>query len=178
MIASDLWEGLFINVQHEHLQHDITLGNIYRPPKKNDNNDVIQLFNAELRPIIDLFGKENKNCIITGDTNINLLKINERIKFQEYFDIFVSNGLFPKITYPTRFSKSEKRCTGTLIDHLFCKYLDGENCLSSGIFISSVSDHLLILLILILRKSQQFKSKYIKVYKNKENAMFNFQRCL
>ena len=142
MIASDLWTGLFINVQHEHLQHDITLGNIYRPPKKNDNNDVIQQFNAELRPIIDLFGKENKNCIITGDTNINLLKINERIKFQEYFDIFVSNGLFPKITYPTRLSKSEKRCTGTLIDHLFCKYLDGENCLSSGIFISSVSDHL------------------------------------
>ena len=142
MIASDLWEGLFINVQHEHLQHDITLGNIYRPPKKNANNDVIQQFNAEIRPIIDLFGKENKNCIITGDTNINLLKINDRIKFQEYFDIFVSNRLFPKITYPTRFSKSDKRCTGTLIDHLFCKYLDGENCLSSGIFISSVSDHL------------------------------------
>ena len=109
MTASDLWEGLFINVQHEHLEHDITLGNIYRPPKKNDNNDVIQQFNAELRPIIDLFGKENKNCIITGDTNINLLKTNERIKFQEYFNISLSKGLFPKITYPTRFSKSEKK---------------------------------------------------------------------
>ena len=94
MIASDLWEGLVINVKHEHLQHDITSGNIYKPPKKNDDNDVIQQFNAELRPIIDLFGKQNKNCITTGYTNLNLLKINEKIKFQEYFDIFVSNGLF------------------------------------------------------------------------------------
>ena len=45
----------------------------------------------------------NSNCIIAGDTNINLLKINERTKFQEYFDIFTTNGLFPKITLPTRY---------------------------------------------------------------------------
>ena len=126
MIASDLWEGLFTNKQHEHLPQNLTLGNIYRPPNKNDNNDVIHQFNSKSRPIIDQLGKEIKTCIITGD--MNLLKTNERIKFQEYFDIFVSNGLFPKITYPTRFSKSGKRCTGSLIDHLFCKYLDGENC--------------------------------------------------
>ena len=67
MIASDLWEGLFINIQHEHLPQILTLGNIYRPPKKNDNNDVIHQLNSELRPIIDQLGKENKNCIITGD---------------------------------------------------------------------------------------------------------------
>ena len=115
MIASDLWEGLFINIQHEHLPQNLTLGNIYGPQKKN-NNDVIHQFNTELRPIIDQLGKENKKCIITGNININFLKINEGIKFQEYFDIFVSNRLFLKITYPTRFSKSEKRCTGTLID--------------------------------------------------------------
>ena len=71
MIASDLWEGLFINIHHEHLPKDLTLGNIYMPPKKNDNNDVIHQFNTELRPIIDQLGKENKNCIITGDMNIN-----------------------------------------------------------------------------------------------------------
>ena len=94
MIASDSWEGLFINVQHEHLPQNLILGNIYRPPKKNDNGDVIHQFNSELRPIIDQLGKEIKNRIITGDMNITLLKINERIKFQEYFDIFVSNGLF------------------------------------------------------------------------------------
>ena len=73
MIASDLWEGLFINIHHEHLPQNLTLGNIYRPPKKNDNNDVIHQFNTELRPIFDQLGKENKNSIITGDMNINLL---------------------------------------------------------------------------------------------------------
>ena len=158
MIASDLWEGLFINMHHEHLPQNLTLGNIYRPPKKNDNNDVIHKFNTELRPIIDQLGKENKTCIITGDMNVNLSKINERIKLQEYFDIFVSNGLFP-----TRFSKSEKRCTGTLIDHLFCKYLDGENCLSSGIFIITVPDHLPYFAYLDMKKRSTMKTKLIKV---------------
>ena len=108
--------------------------------------------------------------------NVNLLKINERIKFQEYFDIFVSNGLFPKITYPTRFSKSEKRCNGTLIDHLFCKYLDGENCLSSDILISTVSDHLPYFVYLDMKKKSTVKTKLIKVYTNHENAMSNCQR--
>ena len=53
MIASDLWEGLFINRQYEHLPQNLTLGNIYRPPKKSDNNDVKHQFSTELRPIID-----------------------------------------------------------------------------------------------------------------------------
>ena len=58
MIASDLWEGIFINRQHEHLPQNLTLGNIYRPPKKSDNDDVKHQFNTQLRPIIDQSGKE------------------------------------------------------------------------------------------------------------------------
>ena len=98
------------------------------------------LSNEEIRPIVTQLSQERSNCIITGDTNINLLKVNERIKFQEYFDIFITNGLFPKITFPTRYNLN--RNTATLIDHLFCKFIDGENCISSGILISNISDHL------------------------------------
>ena len=56
------------------LAYDLWKGNIYRPPKKSDDNDVIQQFNTELHPLVDLFGNENKNCIVTSDTNINLFE--------------------------------------------------------------------------------------------------------
>ena len=64
--------------------------------------------------------KDSSNVIITGDFNIDLLQINERSEFQKYFDIFVTHGMFPKITVPTRFSKS----SAALIDQMFCKLKD------------------------------------------------------
>ena len=116
--------GLFIDIEHEGLDYKITLANIYRPPKINDNNTVLGEFNEEIRPIVTQLSQERSNCIITGDTNINVLKINERIKFQEYFDIFITNGLFPKIFFPTRYNLN--RNTATLKDHLFCKFIDND----------------------------------------------------
>ena len=69
------------------------------PPKDNDCNAVLTKFNDEIRTIVSQLSQENSNCIITGDTDINILQLNERTKFQEYFDIFITNGLFPKIPY-------------------------------------------------------------------------------
>ena len=52
-----------------------------------------------------------------GDFNIDLLQCEAREKFQEYFDIFLTNGLMPQITLPTRFSKKR----ATLIDQIFTR---------------------------------------------------------
>ncbi len=61
----------------------------------------------------------NVEAIITGDTNFDLLKINERQVFGDFFDTLSENSFYPKITLPTRFSNKH----GTLIDHLFCKLM-------------------------------------------------------
>ncbi len=61
--------------------------------------------------------KEKTESIITGDLNINLLKINERELISEFFDTLTANSFYPKITMPTRFSNKQ----GTLIDNIFCK---------------------------------------------------------
>ena len=54
---------------------------------------------------------ENKNeVIITGDVNINLLKINEKYIFCEFLKSLISHSYFPKITFPSKFS----RTSGTL----------------------------------------------------------------
>ena len=50
--------------------------------------------------------------------------MNTRIKYQAYFDQFVTNGFYPKIVQPCRFTKK----TGSVIDHTFCK-LSENTCL-------------------------------------------------
>ena len=55
--------------------------------------------------------------IIGGDFNIDLLKINEKPIFNEYFHLLISHGFIPKITLPTRLSEK----SGTLIDNFLCK---------------------------------------------------------
>ena len=59
--------------------------------------------------------ENKKEVIITGDFNINLLKINEKEIFCEFLKSLISHSYFPKITFPTRFS----RTIGTLIDNFF-----------------------------------------------------------
>ena len=98
------------------MRDKIMIGNIYRPPKHNNNNTTIDNFLNEFTPVISKMAKINTNIIITGDFNIDLLQMNERAKFQKYLDLFVTNCLFPLITLPTRTSKQ----SSTLIDQMFC----------------------------------------------------------
>ena len=61
----------------------------------------------ELNPVIDKLSNENSYAIFTGDFNINLLEINTRLKYQAFFDLFVTQSFYPKIVQPTRFTKKK-----------------------------------------------------------------------
>jgi len=78
---------------------------VYRPPRDNYSNTSIDNFLKPFAEIIISLKRENCTLMIGGDFNINLLHLDAREKFQEYFDLFVTNDLFPEITLPTRFSK-------------------------------------------------------------------------
>ncbi len=80
---------------------------------------------------------ENSECFITGDFNIDLLKLNEKEVFRDLFDSLTENSFYPKITLPTIFSNKH----GTLIDNLFCKLTDKTINTTSGILIKTFSDH-------------------------------------
>ncbi len=55
---------------------------------------------------------------MTGDFNIDLLKINDKHVIGEYFDMLTSHSFYPKITLPTRLTNNN----GTLINNNFlCK---------------------------------------------------------
>ena len=109
---NDYWEGQFLDIFGNGLTKTITLCNIYRPPR--DRNDAIQLFIDDLSRIIDVISKESSDKIIVGDFNIDLLN-STRQKFSDYLDVMLNNGLYPKITLPTRLS--DRRAT--LIHHIF-----------------------------------------------------------
>ena len=95
---SDLRDGVSIEVQVESLEWKLTIGNIYRPPKYNDNNATIEIFSDEVSPLLASMGKKCSNVIVAGDFSIDLFWNNERKKYQKYFDVFVANGHFPLIT--------------------------------------------------------------------------------
>ena len=77
--------------------------------------------------------------ILGGDINIDLLKAN-LTSTQNYLDTMLSYNLIPSIIIPTRFTD---RST-TLIDHIFIRLpkLKLNNMITSGNFITDISDHL------------------------------------
>ena len=125
--GSQLWDGLFKEVTPESLSKKIVIGNLYRPPHFDNNNETIKHFCQELVPIISKVSKSSSHVIIAGNFNIDLRHINEWSEFQKYFDLFVTHGFSPKITVPTQCSKS----SSSLIEQMFCKLKDPKQHLSS-----------------------------------------------
>ena len=132
-----IWEAQSVIVKGKQLEKQIHLINFYRPPRFNNNNKTIDDFLNELDPYLVKHSKYKSHVIYTGDFNINLLQLDQREKYKKYLDYFTSNGLFPRITLPTRFSK--KGCT--LIDQIFCKFADPMQKYNAEILITKLSDH-------------------------------------
>ena len=135
---SDIWEGLFIHVSISKCNKSLILGDIYKPPKDNNNNTNIEAFINELTPKIQYLLKSKADVILCGDFNINLLQINNRPAFSDYLDILITNNFYPTITFPTRFTDASY----TLIDNILYKGHQKNNLLSSGIIFTDISDHL------------------------------------
>ncbi len=99
----------------KNLKKTINFVNIYRAPK-----DVLEKYNEfinEFEQILITLKTNNNEVIITGDFNSDLLKINEKQVFSEYFDMLTNHSFYPKITLPTRLSNKH----GTLIDNFLSK---------------------------------------------------------
>ena len=74
---------MFIEIGNLH--KSIIIGNIYRPPR--ESNELITQFNDEFSKAMHHNIMKGKTLIMSGDFNINLLKINENISYANFFDI-------------------------------------------------------------------------------------------
>ena len=172
---SDIWEGLYVEVK-DNEGFRIMIGNIYKPPRNNNNNANIERFTNELKPILKDLENEKCDIALAGDWNINLLLMNEKLKFQSFFDELTNCSLFPKITYPTRIGNHS--CT--LIDNIFCKLTQNTIHSNAGIIYSNISDHFPCFVAFKLRNKKLSKQpqSLIKQTKSSPEAIENFKNDL
>ena len=78
---------------------------------------------------------ENKEVILLGDFNIDLLKCDSNKNVSDFLDIIYSTNLVPNITSPTRLTSRSQ----TLIDNIFSSIIN-DDCIA-GNLISPISDH-------------------------------------
>ena len=95
------------------------------------------MFIQEIEPILKELEKSNTESILTGDLNINLLKINDKPIFNEFLDTVISHSFYPKITLPTRLTTQR----GTLLDIFYCKLSNATADMKTSILVSEISDH-------------------------------------
>ena len=129
----DSFDYIFIEVSHEIKKNNTLVGLLYRPP----GNSTVETFSEHLDKLLSDIKKEKKRIILTGDTNINLLKTSQHAPSAEYFDMLLSQGMIPKVTVPTRVTHR----SATLIDHIFVNEGPHVKCSLVGTLQSCMSDH-------------------------------------
>ncbi len=146
---------MFINIYGANLNKQITLCNVYRPPKLNNNDSSILNSITAFEPILIKHGKEKSETIIAGDFNIDLLKVNARQTISNYFYTFCTYGFYPNINLPTRFAQNS--CS--LIDQLYIKISSSTRVTIAGIIMSNISDHQLYFIVLDQIKPELIQPK-------------------
>ena len=163
------WEYQIVKLTNDGETTDIMVINIYRPP--NDIQQNYRQFIDEFSILLSAFEKCNSEIIITEDFNINLLKINVRPIFSEFYDILTTNSFLPKITLPTRFTET----SGTLIDNFFCKVTTITIEALAGILTHKFSDHQPYFILLNTIKQKPPSHKFIKIRTQNERSLSNLK---
>jgi len=126
---TDTFESLFIEIG---LNKKILIGIIYRPP-----GACMKEFNMELQTLLDPIRKDNIECYIMGDLNINLINSGTHTDTASFLEVMYGNSFIPLINKPTRITER----SATLIDHIFTNtHSKGYNYFQ-GVLITDISDH-------------------------------------
>ena len=126
---SDIFEAQFIEISGSDNHKPVIIGNMYRPPRDLNKNYETFIHEMGLGPILKEQEKSNRESILSGYFNINLLNINEKPIFNEFLDTMISHSFYPKTTLPTRLTARK----GTLL-------VTSE--MKTCILVSEIFDHL------------------------------------
>ena len=166
----DIWDGLFIEVPIDSHPHSkkLVIGNIYRPPR--DNLENYKTFIKNMDEILIDLQQRNSEVVISGDFNIDLLRINSKTIVHEYFETFISNGFLPKISLPTRLTET----SATLIDNIYVKLSSNFSESTAGILRTNISDHQPCFVTLDYLNMSATPQKYITIKTKSTSAINNF----
>ena len=141
----------------------------YRPPR--DICDNYQQFNDEFTDILHRLQKTKGEIAIVGDYNIDLLKVEHKPIIRDYLDSLMTQGFFPKITLPTRFSD----LNGTLIDNVICRLSNTYITNTAGIIVTQISDHLPYFVCINNLKVKKTVPIYIYIKQNSDRSIHKFK---
>ena len=150
-------ESTFIEILNKK-QKNLIIGCVYKHPK----HEVKDFTNNNMMSLLDKLSNENKDIMIMGDLNVNLINCNDDKNISNFLETMRSHSFLPFITNPTRITRNTK----TLIDNIF--YNKPLNDIMSGNLSSIISDHLIEFLIepsKLTEKSLQMVYKQ-RCYKN------------
>ena len=125
-------ESTFIEILNKK-QKNLIIGCVYKHPK----HEVKDFTNNHMMPLLDKLSNENKDIMIMGDFNVNLINCNDDKNISNFLDTMLSHSFLPFITTPTRITRNTK----TLIDNIF--YNKPLNDIMSANLSSIISDHLI-----------------------------------
>ena len=101
---------------------------------------------------------------------MDLLKIAEREKYADVFDMFCTNSFLPRITFPTRFAKHS--CS--LIDQIYYKPYTSSgttNTVTAGIILSTISDHFPSFISLNIKRTSPKIPKFVTISRYTSDAV-------
>ena len=132
----------------------------------------IDKFNTLYSNIVEKISFENKQIVLMGDFNIDLLNTTSCTAADEFLNNNLSHCLKPHITCPTRVTYHSK----TLIDNIFSNIVN-DPVQISGNLICAISDHLPQ--ILVIKSERPKLKKTLKFYQdfsnfNKEDFLLDF----
>ena len=130
-------ESLFIDLNSKH-NKKMVFGVVYRPPGQSEVN-----FIDDFAAVLSKINTSSHSCFIMGDFNLDLMKIGSNSHVDNFLDVLHSYSLYPIIESPTRVTSS----SASLLDNIFTNH-GNCTCMSSGVLISDISDHLPIFTIL------------------------------
>ena len=131
LYLSNKLESTFVEIINKG-KKNIIIGCVYKHPSMD-----IDEFNSLFEDVMDRISYENKEFYLLGDFNLDLLKIDDESKIDDFYNIISSNFLVPHITIPTRITSTSK----TLIDNIFSNNFEFLNAKSGNITVS-ISDHM------------------------------------
>lgn len=128
-------ESIWVEISYNNVKlKNIIIGVVYRHPQSS-----ILGFTDKFSAILSQVSLDNKEIFVTGDFNIDFLKVESNEYVCNYFDMVDSHSFANVIELPTRITESSK----TSIDHFY------HNCpsktIKSSILCSDISDHLPLL---------------------------------
>ena len=168
---STIWDGLFLQLKNEEMQNEVIIGNLYKPPRNNNNIAKISAFIQEIEPILQDLNSQNSEVFIFGDFNINILKINDEKHFADFLDTMLAYSFYPQITFPTRLNNTSG---ATLIDNIYYKLSSRLNNTMSGIITDPISNHFPYFMCMNITETKNNKDpRLIKKRINNKLAMDN-----